>query len=85
MSIRAEYTLALFFHIRASTAKPVPFDFLIDSTLLRTSLGQYCEQTGTSEEVTLEIEYLPSTLPPQLDSTLPSEDWISDVVLGAQG
>ncbi|ORY59879.1 ribosome biogenesis protein YTM1 [Leucosporidium creatinivorum] len=66
-------------------SSPIPFDFLINSSLLRSSLGAYCAQTGTSEEVTLEIEYLPSTLPPQLESTLPSEDWVSDVSLAIRG
>ncbi|KAK4046647.1 ribosome biogenesis protein ytm1 [Microbotryomycetes sp. JL201] len=63
------------------TSSPVPFDFLINSTLLRTTLGQYCLATNTSEEVTLEIEYLPSTLPPKLESTTPAQDWISDISL----
>ncbi|KDE06923.1 hypothetical protein MVLG_02810 [Microbotryum lychnidis-dioicae p1A1 Lamole] len=62
-----------------------PFDFLINQTLLRSSLGAYCAQSGVSEEVTLEIEYLPSTLPPQLESTIPSQDWVSDISLGVNG
>lgn len=74
--------LSVFF---SSSASPIPFDFLINSSLLRSSLGAYCEASGTSEEVTLEIEYLPSTLPPQLESTLPSEDWVSDVSVGLRG
>ncbi|GAA5894528.1 hypothetical protein JCM8208_006265 [Rhodotorula glutinis] len=64
---------------------PIPFDFLIDQTLLRSSLGAYCQSTGTSEEVVLEVEFLPSTLPPQLESTLPSEDWVSDVSIAVRG
>merc|ERR1712093_773119 len=66
-------------------ASPIPFDFLIDQTLLRSSLGAYCQATGTSEEVVLEVEFLPSTLPPQLESTLPSEDWVSDVSVAVRG
>ncbi|GAA5965099.1 hypothetical protein JCM3765_004856 [Sporobolomyces pararoseus] len=64
---------------------PIPFDFLIDQTLLRTSLGSYCQQTNTSEEIVLDVEFLPSTLPPQLDSTVPAEDWVSDVDLNVPG
>ncbi|GAA6044465.1 hypothetical protein JCM8097_004466 [Rhodosporidiobolus ruineniae] len=64
---------------------PIPFDFLIDQTLLRSSLGAYCAATGTSEEVVLEVEFLPSTLPPQLESTQPSEDWVSDVSVAVKG
>jgi hypothetical protein len=64
---------------------PIPFDFLIDQTLLRTSLGSYCAQTNTSEEIVLDVEFLPSTLPPQLDSTVPAEDWVSDVDVNVPG
>ncbi|GAA5855598.1 hypothetical protein JCM8547_001611 [Rhodosporidiobolus lusitaniae] len=64
---------------------PIPFDFLIDQTLLRSSLGAYCAATGTSEEVVLDVEFLPSTLPPQLESTQPSEDWVSDVSVAVRG
>ncbi|BGP15196.1 hypothetical protein JCM10213_000854 [Rhodosporidiobolus nylandii] len=64
---------------------PIPFDFLIDQTLLRSSLGAYCAATGMSEEVVLDVEFLPSTLPPQLESTQPSEDWVSDVSVAVRG
>ncbi|GAA6061075.1 hypothetical protein JCM10212_006276 [Sporobolomyces blumeae] len=64
---------------------PIPFDFLIDQSLLRSSLGAYCAATGTSEEVVLDVEFLPSTLPPQLESTMPSEDWVSDVCASVPG
>lgn len=33
----------------------------------------------------LEVEFLPSTLPPQLESTTPSEDWVSDISLAVRG
>jgi hypothetical protein len=52
---------------------------------LRSSLGAYCQTTGTSEEVVLDVEFLPSTLPPQLESTQPSEDWVSDVSVAVRG
>ncbi|GAA5944622.1 Ytm1p [Sporobolomyces koalae] len=64
---------------------PVPFDFLIDQTLLRSSLGAYCQATNTSEEIVLDVEFLPSTLPPQLDQSLPAEDWVSDVDVSVPG
>ncbi|GAA5886913.1 hypothetical protein JCM16303_006758 [Sporobolomyces ruberrimus] len=64
---------------------PIPFDFLIDQTLLRSSLGTYCQQTNTSEEIVLDVEFLPSTLPPQLDSTVPAQDWVSDVDVNVPG
>merc|ERR1711939_386009 len=64
---------------------PVPFDFVIDGKLLRSSLAAYCAANGVSEESIVEIEYLPSTLPPQLQQTIPTQDWISDIELGSDG
>ena len=42
----------------------VPFDFIVDGTLLRCSLEEYLAQQGHSAETTLELEYIVSTLPP---------------------
>lgn len=88
---RREWKLTFFFSSfdfekkKRPLGSPIPFDFLVNASLLRSSLGAYCAATNTSEEITLEIEYLPSTLPPQLESTIPSEDWVSDVSVGVRG
>ncbi|KAG6377975.1 WD40-repeat-containing domain protein [Boletus reticuloceps] len=62
-----------------SLAKPIPFDFLVRGSILRTSLGECRAENGITEEDTLEIEYLESVLPPQRMTTLPHEDWVSSI------
>nr|5DTC_A Chain A, Ribosome biogenesis protein YTM1 [Saccharomyces cerevisiae YJM1133]5DTC_B Chain B, Ribosome biogenesis protein YTM1 [Saccharomyces cerevisiae YJM1133] len=37
--------------------KPVPFDFLIEGELLRTSLHDYLTKKGLSSEASLNVEY----------------------------
>lgn len=39
--------------------KHIPFDFIINGSLLRTSLSEYMSTNGISTENTLSIEYLP--------------------------
>lgn len=57
----------------------VPFDFLINGVLLRTSLQQYINTNGLSSEVTLQIEYTRAVLPPSFLSSLNDEDWIGSI------
>ncbi|KAL4242423.1 Ribosome biogenesis protein YTM1 [Abortiporus biennis] len=59
----------------------VPFDFLIRGEILRSgvSLDEWCKEKAVPEEETLEIEYFESVMPPQKMSSLPHEDWVSDV------
>ena len=63
----------------------MPFDFIIDEQLLRTSLGAYVQSKGLTEETALEIEYIESILPPQFADSLPHDDWVSDVDLSRKG
>ncbi|KAI9142601.1 WD40-repeat-containing domain protein [Paraphysoderma sedebokerense] len=59
--------------------KPTPFDFLIEGKLLRSSLFDYLNQSGLSTENVMQIEYIPSSLPPQGLPTYQTDDWISSV------
>lgn len=63
----------------------VPFDFLVGDELLRTSLGNYTQSKGLTEETILELEYVESILPPQYLSSFKHEDWISDVDVSQPG
>ncbi|ORZ00577.1 WD40-repeat-containing domain protein [Syncephalastrum racemosum] len=64
--------------------KPVPFDFLIDGEILKTSLAQYLSEKLLSTENVITLEYLESMLPPTQLSTYEHDDWISSVK-GHQG
>ncbi|CAO3657977.1 unnamed protein product [Umbelopsis ramanniana] len=59
--------------------KPIPFDFLINGELLRTSLSQYLVSNNVSSENVISIEYVESMLPPTPVSAFQHDDWISSV------
>ncbi|KAK6354410.1 ribosome biogenesis protein ytm1 [Orbilia blumenaviensis] len=61
--------------------KPIPFDFLIDGTYLRSSIDEYLTQAGLSSEKPLDIEYVRSQLPPTYIGSFEQDDWISSVHL----
>ncbi|WFD01763.1 ribosome biogenesis protein ytm1 [Malassezia obtusa] len=55
----------------------VPFDFIVDGELLRTSLDEYLAQHARSTEEGLELEYIRSTLPPSFRDSAKQDDWVS--------
>ncbi|KAI8388800.1 nuclear protein Ytm1p [Radiomyces spectabilis] len=59
--------------------KPVPFDFLIDGEILRTSIAEYLTNKRLSTENVITIEYVESMLPPTPLSAFQHDDWISSV------
>lgn len=61
----------------AGEHRPVPFDFIADGELLRSTLDEYITQKGLSPETTIELEYICSTLPPTLLDSAAHEDWVS--------
>ncbi|KIJ64850.1 hypothetical protein HYDPIDRAFT_89591, partial [Hydnomerulius pinastri MD-312] len=73
------YQLSQLINKALSLPKPIPFDFLVQGEILRTSLAEWRAERGVGEEETLEIEYFESVLPPQRMSVLPHEDWVSSV------
>ncbi|KAA1128615.1 ribosome bioproteinsis protein ytm1 [Puccinia graminis f. sp. tritici] len=66
-------------------AQPVPFDFVVNDQLLRTSVKNFIDSHGLSTESVLEIEYLESVLPPKFIQSLEHDDWISDLSISKQG
>lgn len=64
--------------------KPVPFDFLIDGELLRSSLEEYLTKKGLSSETLLNVEYARAVLPPSYLASFNNEDWISSIDVGDQ-
>lgn len=62
-----------------SGSAAVPFDFIIDANILRTSLTDYLDSQSLTSESTLTIEYVRSTLPPTYTAAFEQDDWISSV------
>ncbi|TAQ89524.1 hypothetical protein B7494_g2182 [Chlorociboria aeruginascens] len=61
------------------TPSPIPLDFLINGTFLRTSLDEYLVSAGLSTETTLNVEYVRSLIPPLYQTSFEHEDWVSAV------
>ncbi|KAK9463823.1 WD40-repeat-containing domain protein [Lipomyces oligophaga] len=62
-----------------NTDTPIPFDFLINNELLRTSLEDYIVSKGLSAEVIIDLEYTRSILPPSFLASFAHPDWVSSV------
>lgn len=66
------------------TARPVPLEFLVNGTYLRTSLDEYLTANGISAETTLDVEYVRALIPPLHVASYMHDDWVSavDVISG---
>jgi ribosome biogenesis protein len=64
-----------------ATPRPIPFDFLINGSFLRTSLEDYLKANGLSIETTITLTYVPSLLPPTYEASFEHDDWVSDIDL----
>ncbi|KAF7717353.1 Ribosome biogenesis protein [Penicillium ucsense] len=71
------YALSTLVNNLLSTEKPVPFEFLINGTFLRTSIDEYLTDNGISAETTLEIEYVRALIPPLHIASFQHDDWVS--------
>lgn len=58
---------------------PVPFDFLIHGSFLRTTLEEYLTSHGLSSETTVELQYVRSLIPPLYEASFEHDDWVSSV------
>jgi ribosome biogenesis protein YTM1 len=61
------------------TPAPIPFDFLINGTFLRTTLDEYLTAHGLSSETTLNLQYVRSLIPPLYEASFEHDDWVSCV------
>jgi ribosome biogenesis protein YTM1 len=61
------------------TPAPIPFDFLINGTFLRTTLDEYLTANGLSSETTLNLQYVRSLIPPLYEASFEHDDWVSCV------
>jgi ribosome biogenesis protein len=61
------------------TPAPIPFDFLINGTFLRTTLDEYLTANGLSSETTLNLQYVRSLIPPLYEASFEHDDWVSSV------
>lgn len=65
---------------------PVPFDFVVEGEVLRSSLDAWVKKhRGDDEETAINVEYMQSVLPPSEVGRWEQEDWISGLSLGRKG
>lgn len=73
------YALSTLVNGLLETEKPVPLEFIVNGTFLRTTLEEYLTSNGLSAETTLAIEYVRARIPPQYVASFEHDDWVSDV------
>ncbi|KAL6716446.1 ribosome biogenesis protein ytm1 [Lecanora helva] len=73
------YALSTLVNTLLQSEKPIPFEFLINGTNLRTSLDEYLTANGISSETTLAVEYVRAVIPPLYLASFEHDDWVSSV------
>jgi len=61
------------------TARAIPFDFLINGTILRSTLDDYLKDNGLSFETNVTLQYVRSLIPPVYEASFEHDDWVSAV------
>jgi WD40 repeat protein len=61
------------------SAKPIPLEFLVNGTYLRTSIDEYLTANGISAETILDVEYVRALIPPLHVASFLHDDWVSSV------
>ena len=73
------YALSTLVNTLLQSEKPIPFEFLINGTFLRTSLDEYLTANGISAETILAVEYVRAIIPPLYLASFEHDDWVSSV------
>ncbi|MCJ1270006.1 ribosome biogenesis protein ytm1 [Lobaria immixta] len=73
------YALSTLVNTLLQSENPIPFEFLINGTFLRTSIDEYLTANGISSEATLTVEYVRAILPPVHLASFEHDDWVSAV------
>jgi ribosome biogenesis protein YTM1 len=67
-------------------AAPVPFEFIVEGELLRTTLDAWVKANRNGDvESTINVEYIRSLLPPKQVGNWSEDDWVSGVSLKMPG
>ncbi|KAF2804323.1 WD40 repeat-like protein [Mytilinidion resinicola] len=73
------YALSSLVNNLLNTARPIPFEFLINGQFLRTTIDDFLTANGISAETTLNVEYTRALIPPLHVASFEHDDWVSDV------
>ena len=73
------YALSTLVNHLLKTEKPIPFEFLINGTFLRTTLDEYLTSRGISSEATVPLEYVRAAIPPVYKTSFMHDNWVCSV------
>ena len=73
------YALSTLVNNLIGTERPVPLEFLINGSYLRTSIDEFLTTNGISAETTLTVEYVRALIPPSFVASFEHDDWVSAV------
>ena len=79
MSDLRRYALSTLVNALLQSEKPIPFEFLINGTFLRTTLDEYLTANGISSETTLTVEYIRAIIPPVYLASFQHDEWVASV------
>ena len=71
-------------HLMA-TASPVPFDFLVDGTLVRGPLDAVLRARAVSAETVVPLEYILAVPPPTPHPPAAADDWVTSLAASSAG
>ena len=73
------YALSTLVNTLLESEKPIPLEFKINGTFLRTSLEEYLTANGISAENTLTVDYVRAIIPPLYLASFEHDAWVSSV------
>lgn len=73
------YALSTLVNALLQSEKPIPFEFLVNGTFLRTTLDEYLTANGISAETTLAVEYVRAIIPPLYLASFQHDQWVASV------
>jgi ribosome biogenesis protein YTM1 len=65
--------------------KPQPFDFLINTEFIRTSIEKHIRKHNVKEEQFIVVEYTEAVVPPERELECEHDDWVSSLAGGFSG
>lgn len=73
------YALSTLVNSLLGSEKPIPLEFLINGSYLRSSIHDYLTANGISAETTLAAEYVRALIPPTYVASFEHDDWVGSV------
>lgn len=73
------YALSTLVNNLLGLEKPIPLEFLINGSYLRSSIDDYLTANGISAETTLAVEYVRALTPPTYVASFQHDDWVASV------